>query len=144
MMPMLPVTYFFALFMIISIDCADANIYPKDALQCYATSSPLEKGIICPRETKFCVKQTTTSSRQNCGKMNTHPFDEWDVKEGKCLYRKCGTSECIDEEVTTFLNEDTVDERKTFCCSSKLCNASSTRIASFGVMGTVLIVSLIL
>ena len=143
MMPSL-LAYFFALFIIFSIEIVEANSYPKDALQCHATSSPLENGIVCPRETKFCVKQITTSSRQNCGKSIIHPFDEWDVKEGKCVYRKCGASECVDEEVTTFLNDDSVDERKAFCCSGKLCNASSIRFASFGVMGTVLIAALVL
>lgn len=141
----LPAIYFFILFNICSIERVEASNYPKDALECYATSSPLENGIICPKESNFCVKQTTTSSRQNCGKSSTHPFDEWDVKEGKCLYRKCGSSECVDEEVTTFLNnDDRFDERKTFCCSNKLCNASSSRFAAFGVMGTVLFAALVL
>jgi len=68
-------------------------------LQCYATlaspnSKDNEKRIICPESrSNYCIKDVTyVARRKDCGISKEYPWDEWDIKLGQCVYRKCSSS----------------------------------------------------
>jgi hypothetical protein len=73
----------------------------------------------------FCLKETVNSSRRECGTTAAHPFDEWDVKGGQCVYRKCSPS-CQNETMHFKGRDGAINSRQTTCCAKKLCNAGSS------------------
>lgn len=127
-------------------------------LECYATLAPPtsqnnEKRIICPESrSNYCIKEVTQITRRSeCGITKEYPWDEWDIKLGQCVYRKC-SSTCPMEEpyhdhddesyndtliessndddgylpsaIKTYMGEDgTRYEREIFCCRGSLCNS---------------------
>lgn len=97
---------------------------PSDGLECYATLAP-QKKIICPYDRmSHCIKESVSSTRNECGSTASYPFDEWDVKGGLCVYRKCGNS-CQNETVIFKGRDGLNNSRSTHCCESDLCNAGS-------------------
>ena len=99
-------------------------------LQCYTTLAPQGK-IICPEDRmNFCIKETINSTRRECGTTALHPFDEWDVKGGLCVYRKCGAS--CPNETEHFEGRDGLNHsRSTSCCTKTLCNSGYFLRGSF-------------
>ena len=84
-----------------TIDIQKSIPYPQPSFQCYATlaapnpHSNREKVIICPpSRSNYCIKEVIPITRRNqCGKLSTqYPWDEWDVKLGQCVYRKCSAT----------------------------------------------------
>jgi len=108
--------------------------YPQDALRCYATAaeSPPRR-IVCPEDrSDYCVKEVANASRRDCGTSFDYNMDEWDVKLGQCVYRKCA-SICSEEKNITFFGPRGSYERATYCCNKELCNSAVTRGMSFCV-----------
>lgn len=118
-----------------------SNSSHLSTLQCYATLAPQEK-LICPQDrSNYCIKETVSSSRRECGATLDHPFDEWDG--GLCVYRKCG-SICTNK-TTYFLGRDGLNHsRSTACCESNMCNYGSrskiTRSLQFSIIMILLII----
>ena len=145
---------------------SSSSSYPQSSLQCYATLAPPsknnEKRVICPESrSNYCIKEVAQISRRSdCGTSKEYPWDEWDIKLGQCVYRKCSATcpfeypnktdmhlhshqtEDIHEShgdqkepynTTTkfFLGEDgTQFKRETFCCSDSLCNSARSVLPS--------------
>mmetsp|Transcript_3487 Transcript_3487/g.4634 ORF Transcript_3487/g.4634 Transcript_3487/m.4634 type:complete len:158 (+) Transcript_3487:62-535(+) len=99
------------------------EMYPQDALSCYATTAP-QKEIICPQDRMtYCVKEFMNSSRRECGSTREFPNDVWDVKEpgGLCVYRKCSAT--CQNETRSFIGRDgLINSRTSVCCEKTLCN----------------------
>ena len=109
-------------FVVIRLSTAESN--QPDSLLCYATLAPQEQ-IICPQDRmNFCVKEFVDSSRRECGRKDTYPYDVWDAKEpgGLCVYRKCASS-CPNETITYEGRDGVINSRSSVCCSSNLCNS---------------------
>ena len=124
---------------------ANAEQYPQEALQCYASSAlEVQKDgiIICPRGSSLCIKevvsptclcrcffvynhslvlfQINTTSRAACVDR-----DVWDRKLAQCVYRKC-SSRCPtkeDDREKIFGEDDDRFNRTSYCCDTNLCNA---------------------
>ena len=101
--------------------------YPQEALKCYS-SSAANGETICPvGRNSYCIKEESTTSRGECGTVDPYRFDIWDLRLGRCVYRKCAAS-CLNDTATTFGDAQQYS-RTTYCCTSNRCNGAMETVS---------------
>ena len=118
--------------------------YPQDALQCFATATEPSHKVICPEDrSSYCVKEVANASRRDCGSALDFSMDQWDVKLGQCVYRKCA-DRCDGETNITFFGSRGAYERSSYCCKMELCNGGERLAGSVGLIAATALAFLML